>query len=326
MTLFQERPITPMMAKVGPLTDSDNYLFEVKWDGLRALLFLKNGKVELQNRNRRDTTMGYPEIQGAGGSIKARTAILDGEVVVLNDRGLPDFGRLQTRFGHIDPRNVEAVRDTNPAVYVAFDLLHLDGKDLINEPLEKRKNSLRNVLVENPHLVFGDHVTKDGSRFYSELLKLGFEGVIAKDRGSQYLPGVRSSYWVKVKGAQTIDAFVVGYTAGEGARTSSFGALVMVMYDRDGKMVHVGNVGGGFDHKTLDTIRSQLDRLVTKTPVVKEPIEAPSPIVWVKPRIVCEILYSNITRDKKLRFPRFSKLRTDKRPEDCVLDEGILSR
>ena len=326
MTLFQERPIRPMMAKLGPIPDSDDYFFEIKWDGLRALLFLENGKLQLQNRNLRDATASYPEIQDARTGIKARSAIIDGEVVVLNERGVPDFGRMQTRFGLINPNDIEAVRNTNPSVYVAFDLLHLNGKDTIKEPLKERKEILRSVLVEGPHLIFGDHTAKDGPRFNDQILKLGFEGVVAKERSSPYLPGIRSGSWIKVKGIQTIDAFVVGYTAGEGARASSFGSLVMVMYDKDGRMVHVGNVGGGFDQKTLDTVLSLLNKIVTKTPVFKEPIEAPSPIVWVKPRIVCEILYSNITRDRKLRFPRFNRLRTDKRPEDCVLDEGILSR
>jgi bifunctional non-homologous end joining protein LigD len=315
-----------MMAKEGGIVDSDDYLYEVKWDGLRALLFLENGKVQLQNRNRRDATSSYPEILDPARKVRAKTAILDGEIVVLNDRGLPDFGLLQTRFGHIDPKNVEAVSRINPTVYVAFDILHLNGKDLVSNSLENRKRLLRDVLVEGPHMVFGDYATKNGPAFYTELLKLGFEGVIAKDKNSQYLPGIRSSYWIKVKGSQTLDAFVVGYTTGEGARRSTFGSLVMAVYDKNGKMVHVTNVGGGFDNKSLDHIRSLLDKLVTKTPLISEAIDAPSPIIWVKPRIVCELLYSNFTRDKKLRFPRFQRIRTDKKPQDCVLDEDILSR
>lgn len=326
MTLFQERPISPMMAKTSTLPEFEKYLYEIKWDGLRALLFLQNGKVQLQNRNRRDATVSYPELLDEGKEIKARSAILDGEIVALNDHGLPDFGKLQTRFGLIDKNDIDAARATNPTVYVAFDILHLNGKDIVNDPLEKRKQVLRDLLVEGPHLVFGDHTTEKGGEFYSEALNLGFEGVIAKDRSSPYVPGVRSSYWIKSKGVQTIDAFVVGYTAGEGARSYNFGSMVMVMYERDGKMIHVANVGGGFNDKILDQLKTRLEKLVVKTPVIDEPIDAPTPVVWVKPKIVCEILYSNITRDKKLRFPRFNRLRPDKRPEDCVLDEDILSR
>lgn len=325
MTLFDERPIKPMMARSGEPFDSDNHIFETKWDGLRALLFFQNGKVELQNRNLRDVTMGYPEIVGTKTLVTARNAILDGEVVVLNERGLPDFGRMQTRFGHNDRTAVEAARIVNPSTYVAFDLLHIDGKDIVNSPLVERKEQLRKIVIEGPHIIYGDHAEKNGREFTTNLIRLGFEGTIAKEKDSQYHPGIRSSTWVKIKGVQTIDAVVVGYSAGEGARASTFGSLIMAMYGRDGKLVHVGNVGGGFDDKSLETIKPRLDRLAVKTPILQGPIDAPTPVVWVRPRIVAEILYSNFTRDHRLRFPRFQQLRPDKRPEECVLDENIYS-
>lgn len=326
MTLFDERPILPMMAKTGEPFDSDRHIFETKWDGLRALLFFQNGKVELQNRNRRDVTMGYPEIVSSKTIVKARKAILDGEVVVLNEKGLPDFGRMQTRFGHNDRTAVEAVRIINPTTYVAFDLLHLDGKDIVKSPLLERKEKLRSIVIEGPHMMYGDHAEKNGREFTARLIKLGFEGTIAKEKDSQYHPGIRSSTWVKIKGVQTIDAIVVGYSAGEGARASTFGSLVMAMYDKNGKLVHVGNVGGGFNDKSLETLRPRLDKLATRTVMLQGPIDAPTPVVWVKPRIVAEILYSNFTRDHRLRFPRFQQLRLDKRPEECVLDEDIIPR
>jgi bifunctional non-homologous end joining protein LigD len=324
MTLFQERPIRPMLAKTGEPFDSDNHFFEVKWDGLRALLFLQQGKLELQNRNLRDVTISYPEIQTIAKKIRAKRAIIDGEVVVLSEKGTPDFGKLQGRFG-LDPQHVDAARRENPVTYVAFDLLHLNGKDTISEPLETRKNSLHDLIDEGPHLLYGDHIEKKGLQYYSEALKLGFEGTIAKDKRSQYLLGVRSSFWIKSKGTRTLDAIVVGFTRGEGMRSPSFGALVMAMYDDKGDLVHVGNVGGGFNNKTLAEIRPMLERLVVKKPIITGPVEAPSPINWVRPRIVCELLYANFTSDKKLRFPRFNRLRTDKKPEECRLDEDILS-
>jgi len=326
MTLFQERPISPMMAKTGEPFDSDNHIFETKWDGLRAILYFQNGKLELQNRNLRDVTMGYPEIVQSSNLIKAGKAIMDGEVVVLNEKGLPDFGRMQTRFGHIDKTAVEAVRVVNPATYVAFDLLHVDGRDIINDPLVQRKEKLRKILNEGPHMMFGEHTEKRGREFYANLLELGFEGTMAKEKDSQYLRGVRSSAWVKVKGTQTVDAIVVGYSAGEGARAPTFGSLIMAMYDKKGELVHVGNVGGGFNEKALEEIRPRLDKLATKTPLLEGPIDAPTPVVWVKPRIVAEVLYANFTRDHRFRFPRFQRLRPDKSPEDCVLDEDIIPR
>jgi bifunctional non-homologous end joining protein LigD len=315
-----------MMAKTGDPFDSDNHFFEVKWDGLRALMFLQNGKLELQNRNLRDVTASYPELQTVTKLIRAKKAIIDGEVVVLSKKGTPDFGKLQNRFGIQDPKQVETARSANPVTYVAFDLLHLDGKDIVKDQLEKRKNALRDLIEEGPHLLYADHIESQGLQYYSEALKLGFEGVIGKEKHSPYLTGVRSSFWIKSKGSQTLDAVVVGYTQGEGMRKTSFGSLVMAMYDDEGKLVHVGNVGGGFDDKSLLEIKPMLNKLVVKKPVINGPVEAPSPITWVRPRIVAEILYANITSDGKLRFPRFNRLRTDKKPEESRLDEDILSR
>ena len=326
MTLWHERPIKPMMAKTGDPFDSDNHFFEVKWDGLRALLFLQNGKLELQNRNLRDVTASYPEIQSVAKTIRANKAIIDGEVVVLSKKGTPDFGRLQNRFGIEDPKRVETARSANPVTYVAFDLLHLNGKDVIKDQLGIRKSTLRNLIEEGPHLLYGDHVEREGLQYYSEALKLGFEGTVGKEKHSPYLLGTRSGFWIKSKGSRTLDAIVVGYIRGEGIRKTTFGSLVMAMYDDQGKLVHVGNVGGGFNDKTLVMLKPMLEKLVVKKPIIPGPVDAPSPITWVRPKIVCEIIYANITADRKLRFPRFNRLRTDKKPEECVLDEDILSR
>ena len=321
MTLFDERPISPMRAKTGEPFDSDHHFFVLKWDGLRALLFLDHGRLELQNRNRRDVTKQYPELQSIKSQINTRKAIIDGEVVVLDEKGRPNFGRLQTRFGHIDSREISVESRTNPTTYVAFDLLHFDGKDIIKAPLEYRKRLLRRVISEGPHLLYGEHIETKGLTYYKEASRLGFEGIIAKERDSQYLPGIRSSSWVKIKGVSTIDAVVVGYTHGEGARASTFGSLVTALYGKNGKLVHIANVGGGFNNAALDMVKPKLDRLITKSALIKEPFDAPSPITWVKPRIVIEVLYSGITADQKLRFPRFNRLRPDREPEECRLDK-----
>lgn len=325
MTLFQERPIPPMLAKTGEAFDSRDYLFEPKWDGLRALLFRDGSQLELQNRNLRDVTVSYPEIQETRQQLKSKKAIIDGEIVVLGKTGTPDFGRLQSRFGLNDRERVDIVRGTNPATYVAFDLLHIDGKDIIAVPVEERKRRLLDIVTEGPHLIYSEHVQETGLKYYTKALRLGFEGIIAKERSSRYMPGTRSSLWIKIKGTRTIDCIVTGFTEGEGARASTFGSLVMAAYDKNDELVHVGNVGGGFNQSALESIKHRLNRLVRKAPVLEGPIEAPSPIRWVKPMLVCELRYANITADKKLRFPRFLRLRTDKKPEDCRLEEGILS-
>jgi bifunctional non-homologous end joining protein LigD len=315
-----------MMAKEGKPFDSPKHLFEPKWDGLRAILFLQKKKVEFQNRNLRDVTGSYPELQSLSRMIKADKAILDGEIVVLNEKGIPEFGRLQFRFGQTDPRKIALLQHTNPTTYVAFDLLHLDGKDLIKEPLKERKQKLRKIVTEGPHFLYADHVENQGSAFYNESHKLGIEGIIAKDLSSQYLPGIRSSSWTKIKGSRFVDAVIAGHSGGEGARAPTFGSLIVAMYNEEGKLVHVGNVGGGFNNQTLDEVKQMLDKLVTKTPTIKGTVDAPSPVTWVKPRLVCEVEYGQFTRDRMLRFPRFHRMRRDKNPEDCRLNEDITSR
>lgn len=321
MTLFDERPIRPMLAKTGEPFDSNDYLFELKWDGLRTLLFKIGGRIELQNRNLRDVTSGYPELQNLGSSIRGKAVIIDGETVILNSNGVPDFQQMQSRFGVDDPKRAAVLGKTMPATYVAFDLLHLNGRDFLSVPLEERKQRLKSILREGPHLLYGDHIEKSGTRFYKDALAKGFEGVIAKDRKSQYFPGARGSSWVKVKGSDTVDCVVVGFTQGEGMRTPTFGSLVLAMYNRAGKLQHVGSVGGGFNSQTLLSLKAKLTALVRKTPVIKEPIEVISPpITWVSPSLVCEVRYMSWTTDKKLRFPRFSALRIDKSPEECVID------
>jgi bifunctional non-homologous end joining protein LigD len=319
LTLFDQRPIRPMLAKTGEPFDSKDYIFEPKWDGLRALLFFQEGRIELQNRNLRDATQSYPELQEISRRIKAKTAIIDGEAVVLREDGVPDFGQLQARFGVDDPKRVSVLAKTTPVTYVAFDLLHLDGQDMISRPLTERKKRLKLIIKEGPYLLYGDHVEAEGTRFFKQATSRGFEGVIAKESQSQYVPGLRAEYWVKIKQISTADCVVVGWSEGEGARTSSFGSLILGAYDEDGHLKHVGNVGGGFSNTSLSEIKGRLSRIEKKTATVEGSVDSPTPVTWVKPRLVVEVAYMAVTRDGRLRFPRFKRLRTDKAPTDCKL-------
>ena len=319
MTLFDERPIRPMLAKTSKAFDDDNYFFEPKWDGLRALLFLRERTIELQNRNLRDATGSYPEIQTLKGNIRAKTAILDGEIVVLGENGTPNFGSLQARFGVDDPKRVSMLAKTTPVTYVAFDLLHIDGQDVINSPLVERKKQLKSIVKEGPYLLYGEHVEAKGTRFFKEATDHGFEGVIAKQNRSQYAPGLRTDYWIKIKQINTTDCVVVGFSEGEGARVPTFGSLILAAYDEDWTLQHVGNVGGGFSNNNLEQVKKKLDKLRVEAPTIQGPVDSPTPVTWVKPRLVVEVAYMAVTNDGRLRFPRFKRIRTDKDPLDCRL-------
>ena len=211
MTLFDQRPIRPMLAKTGKAFDDENYVFEPKWDGLRAILFFRAKKLELQNRNLRDATGSYPELQKVKDNIRAKTAVIDGEVVVLGENGAPNFGRLQARFGVDDPKRVSVLAKTTPVTYVAFDLLHIDGQDVISRPLVERKTRLKSIVEEGPYLLYGEHVEAEGSRFFKEATKRGFEGAIGKESQSQYVLGLRTDYWIKIKQINTFHITQLAY-------------------------------------------------------------------------------------------------------------------
>jgi bifunctional non-homologous end joining protein LigD len=308
-----------MLAKTGNPFDNKDYFFEPKWDGLRAILFFQEGRVELQNRNLRDATQSYPELQKISDRIRAKAAILDGEVVVLREDGVPDFGRLQVRFGVDDAKRVAVLGKTTPVTYVAFDLLHIDGQDIIARPLAERKKRLKSIVKEGPYLLYGDHIDSEGVHFFQEATGQGFEGAIAKERHSQYVPGLRTDYWIKIKQVNTADCIIVGFSEGEGARTTTFGALILAAYDEDGKLRHIGNVGGGFSNKMLEDLRRKLSRIEKKIATVEGPVDSPTPVTWVKPRVVVEVAYMAVTNDGRLRFPRFKRVRTDKDPMNCKL-------
>jgi bifunctional non-homologous end joining protein LigD len=323
LTLFDERPIRPMLAKTGEAFDDDHYFFEPKWDGLRAILFFQSGRIELQNRNLRDATPSYPELQKISGRIKANAAIMDGEVVVLREDGVPDFGRLQARFGVRDQKRVGVLAKTTPVTYVAFDLLHINGLDIITRPLSERKKWLKSIVREGPYLLYGDHIETEGTRFFKEATKRGFEGVIGKESQSQYIPGLRTDYWIKTKKIEAADCVVVGFSGGERARASTFGSLILAAYDENGKLRHIGNVGGGFSNAALEDLRKKLSRILAKTATVEGSVDSPTPVTWVKPKLVVEVAYMALTADGRLRFPRFQRLRTDKDPIDCKLPSTV---
>jgi len=308
-----------MLAKTGKAFDDENYVFEPKWDGLRAILFFRAKTLELQNRNLRDATGSYPELQKVKDNIRAKTAVIDGEVVVLGENGTPNFGSLQARFGVDDPKRVSILAKTTPVTYVAFDLLHVNGRDVITRPLVERKRRLKSIIKEGPYLLYGDHVEAEGTRFFEEATDRGFEGVIAKESQSQYSPGLRTDYWIKIKQINTTDCVVIGFSEGEGARVPTFGSLILAAYDDDEKLQHVGNVGGGFSNESLEEVKRKLSKLRREKPTIEGPVDSPTPVTWVKPRIVVEVAYMAVTNDGRLRFPRFKRIRNDKDPMDCRL-------
>jgi bifunctional non-homologous end joining protein LigD len=313
--------IQPMLASVveKPFDDPD-WLFEIKWDGYRAIAFIDNGGVRLVSRNQNDLTARYPELRELGNFIKAKNAILDGEVVVLDDEGRSSFSLMQQRTGIRAHGRQATPRSELPILYYAFDLLYLDGYDLRRVALQERKRVLKELLTPGEIVRYSDDFAGQGVALFEAAKQKGLEGILAKHRGSTYEER-RSREWLKIKITQTVDCVVGGYTDPEGTR-QYFGSLVLGLYDEKKKLIHVGQAGTGFDQATLKEISRALKPLETsKNPFTGE-VEAKN-VHWVKPLRVAEVKFSEWTHETgeggmKLRAPVFIGLRDDKSPKECT--------
>jgi len=305
--------IHPMLATLvdDPFSDP-KWIFETKWDGFRSVCFIRNGKARLVSRNQLEMTPQYPELADLPKQIDAREAILDGEIVALDKDGMPRFQLLQPRVGR--KSGIEALRGTAQIVYFAFDLLYVDGYDLMTCPVVERKAKLAEILKPASFLKLSEHIEGKGDAFFREIARFHLEGMIAKRAQSKYVQK-RSSDWLKVKTIQRAEVVVGGYTEPRGAR-SYFGSLVCGLY-RDRKLHYVAHVGGGFNERTLASIYKQLQPLkASQSPFVDAP-KTNEPVQWVKPKLVAEVKFSEWTADHRLRHPVFVGLREDKKATDC---------
>jgi bifunctional non-homologous end joining protein LigD len=299
--------IKPMLAVlVDKPFDRTGWLFEVKWDGYRAIAEVRKRspgstrpEVRLYSRNQLFFEQRYqPVVDGL--RQLGHEAVLDGEIIVLDNEGRPCFELLQ---------NYQRWRK-GQLVYYVFDLLYLDGHDLRDLPLTRRKQLLKQIMPQGPHVQFCEHVEEKGMAYFQAVSRLGLEGMVAKKGASAYRPGRRSPYWLKIKSHKRQEVVIGGFTRGRGTR-KGFGALVLGVYD-GAKLIHVGNVGSGFTTDSLLELRASLEPLIqeecpfTKTPATDEPV------TWVKPVLVCEVKFTEWTSTGILRQPIFLGMRDDK--------------
>ena len=318
--------IHPMLAtSIDDPFDSPDWLFEIKWDGYRAVAFVENGKARLVSRNQNDLTPRYPELKDLAKSVKAKTAILDGEVVSLDEQGRASFSLMQQRTG-FRPGGRRGVANADvPVLYYAFDLLYLDGYDWRKLPLEERKKKLASILIAGDALRYSDHYEKQGKALFEMARAKGLEGILAKKRDSIYQER-RSTEWLKIKITHRLECVIGGYTEPEGSR-AHFGSIVLGLYDKQARLIHVGQAGSGFNQKSLEEVWKLLKKRETKKNPFHGEVEALRKVYWVKPELVAEIEYAEWTEGAshgsgpKLRAPVFLGLRDDKNPHDCVLDE-----
>src|SRR6266404_2792302 len=299
--------IEPMLATLSDRPFSDpNWLFEIKWDGVRAMARIENGDLALRSRNAIDITKRYPELASLPDALAARQAIIDGEIVALDARGHSSFERLQERM-HVRAPS-ENLASQIPAVYFAFDLLYCDGYDLRDTPLLERKQLLQRLLYTSERFRYADHQLEHGKELFTLAEQNGLEGIVAKRADSPYVSD-RNPYWVKLKSTKTVDAVVGGWSE---ARTSAlpFGSLLLGLYEGK-KLRFIGHVGSGFDAKKLKDLSSGLKELAAPASpfdAVPETNEKPS---WVSPALVARVKFSGWTQEHSLRHPVFLALRED---------------
>ena len=308
---------SPMLATSvdAPFT-RDGWLFELKWDGVRAVAAVDGGALRIVGRSGREETARYPELGLLVRALGGHSAVVDGEIVVLEPDGRPSFERLQSRINVSRDSDVRRGMSDNPATYVVFDILALDGRDLTSTSLRIRKKTLRDVLTAVPGIMYADHVECDGERFFAAVTAQGIEGMVGKRADSVYQPGRRSPDWVKVKAWQSQSCVVAGWTRGRGRRSAQIGALILGVYDGS-ELVHCGQVGTGFDERTLRMLRDRMAALTAgRSPLVAPP-RTGEPATWVRPELVCEVRHAGWTRQGILRHPAYLGLRDDMEPGDC---------
>jgi bifunctional non-homologous end joining protein LigD len=319
--------IHPMLASISEEPfDDPNWVFEIKWDGYRAVSFIENGKVRLVSRNQNDLTPRYPELRELPRLVRAKSAILDGEVVVLDEQGRSSFSLMQQRTGIRQHGRQGPARSDLPIIYYVFDLMYLDGYDLRRVRLEDRKRILQQVITPAEILRFSDHYPQQGKALYQVAKEKGLEGILAKKSNSCY-EEKRSREWLKIKITQTVDCVIGGYTNPEGSR-QYFGSLVLGLYNDKKQLVHVGHAGTGFNQAMLKQISDVLKNIETKQNPFTGPVPDIKKIHWVKPERVAEVKFSEWTHETadgglKLRAPVFMGLREDKDPEECTLAAQI---
>jgi bifunctional non-homologous end joining protein LigD len=311
--------IEPMLATLAEHPFSDpGWLFEIKWDGVRALARIEDAELTLSSRNGVDVTKRYPELAALPEAFAARQAIVDGEIVALDARGLSDFERLQERM-HVRVAG-ETLISKIPVIYYAFDLLYCDGYDLREAPLLQRKQLLQRLMHTSGRIRYADHQLEHGKELFELAKETGLEGIVAKRTDSRYVSD-RSTNWLKLKVTQTLDAVVGGWTE---SRTTAlpFGSLLMGLYQGK-KLRFIGHVGSGFDAKKHGELSTKLKELAASGcpfDAVPETNEKPS---WVSPALVARVKFSGWTQERSLRHPVFLALREDARPADCQWENEV---
>src|SRR6266516_7525983 len=305
--------IKPMLAESRDTPfDSPDHIFELKWDGTRALAFVRNG-LRFQNRRLNFIEDRYPDLKVH----TRKDAILDGEIVVMKG-ALPSFEKLQERERASGKINIEYLAKTLPATYIVFDILYVGEKEVMSLPQMERKALLPDIVEVDDRVVLSDYIERRGVDYSNAGIARGLEGIIAKPKQTRYYTGKRSKDWIKIKKKATLDCVIAGITAGEGEREDTFGSLILGAY-HEGSLFHVGRVGTGFSEAFRRSLYPRLVALRQEECTFPEVPDIDAHVAfWARPVLVAEVHFLEFSKEHHMRAPSFSRMREDKRPEDCV--------
>jgi bifunctional non-homologous end joining protein LigD len=321
--------IEPMLpaAAAAPF-DSLAHVFEVLWDGVRALAFVEQGNVRLQDRWGRDVTQRYPELSSLTGRLRESGMVIDGEIVCLHTDGRPDFATLRHRLAVDDAETARSLAEQSPVTLQAFDLVYRERQAVTGWALRRRKEMLRSLVRSDTTIAVPDSVAKDGVAFFEAVREHGLEGIVAKEADSRYLPGQRSRAWLTVRAQQKRDFIVGGFTYGGrwnprgGSRPrEAISSLLVGLLREDGQLDFAGEVSGGFQDEMGELVR-RLDETTTAACQFAEEPALERLVFWCRPEVVAAITYAEPAPDGRLRFPVFKALRADVPPDSCRVAEA----
>jgi bifunctional non-homologous end joining protein LigD len=306
--------VKPMLATPSSSLPADEagWVFEMKWDGIRAVSYVDGGRIKLLTRNDRDVTATYPELRALGETLGSTQVVLDGEIVAFDPQGRPSFGRLQQRMHVTSPTQIRRLRTEIPVVYVLFDVLHLNGRSTLKLPYRDRRDLLETLDLAGPAWLTPPALEGDGVDVLEATREQGLEGILAKRADSLYLPGRRSNSWLKIKNEFHEEVLIGGWSPGEGRRSDTIGALLAGVPDDDG-LRYVGKVGTGFTDAMLKDLQRILAPLArTSSPFIDVPRKDAKDVMWCEPERWGEVRFSGWTGDGRMRHPSWRGLRPDK--------------
>jgi bifunctional non-homologous end joining protein LigD len=310
----------PMLAKVAKQPpEGDEWAYEIKWDGIRALAISGAGSWSMQSRRHEDVTARYPELEPLAGQLDDRAAVLDGEVVAFDEDGRPSFQAIQARMGLSAAGAVKQRMAQVPVTFMIFDLLHLDGHSTRDLAYDERRELLEGLGLDGDHWQTPGSNPGPGAALLEAVGERGLEGIVAKRRDSPYRPGKRSGEWLKTRVWREQEFVIGGYIPGEGRRTKRVGSLLVGYYQGD-RLVYAGGVGSGLKESDLDLLTRELGgRRIDANPFDRPPRGPKAKLaVFCKPELVCQVRFTEWTREGTLRQPAFKGMRDDKDASEVV--------